>query len=204
MADLSDLIALHRWGEGKTAHLRQLTRQAIAAWTRGRLGDAGFFQAGGRLVGTHVYMAYQNYRGIGWESAAQTLDLNPNFDILHAEKNVSIAIPSDVTMDMGGEIDALKIGFVPVKSLTTYLKSDKQDLQIDFVTCLHRGGDTPVLIKALNAALQPLKFIEFLWRHLFKSRYSPSVEPQPSTPHRLKDTPCISCWCMAKGRKTCE
>lgn len=166
-SELTELIALHRRGDGKTAHLRQLTRQAIAAGCLSivpahakileRLGDAGFFQAGGILVGTHVYMAYQNYLGIRWESAAQTLDL----DFAHAGRNVSIAIPSDVTMDMGSEIEALKMGFAPVKSLTTYVKSDEQDLQIDFVTCLHRGGDTPVLIKALNATMQPLKFMEF-------------------------------------------
>ena len=53
------------------------------------------------------------------------------------------------------------MGFVPVKSLTTYVKSDEKDLQIDFVTCMHRGGDTPVLIKALNAVMQPLKFMEY-------------------------------------------
>ena len=41
------------------------------------------------------------------------------------------------------------------------MKSDEQDLQIDFVTCRHRGGDTPVLIKALKAIMQPLKFMEF-------------------------------------------
>ena len=166
-SELTDLIAAHRLGDGKTAHLRQLTRQAIAAGCLyivpahakiiERLADAGFFRAGGILVGTHVYMAYQNYLGIRWASAAQTLDL----DFAHAGRNVSVAIPSDVTMDMGSEIDALKMGFVPVKSLTTYVKSDEQDLQIDFVTCLHRGGDTPVLIKALNATMQPLKFMEF-------------------------------------------
>ncbi len=164
---LTELIALHRAGEGKSGHLRQLTRQAIAAGCQSivpthakiieRLGDAGFFRAGGILVGTHVYMAYQNYLGVRWQSAAQTLDL----DFAHAGRNVSVAIPSDVTMDMGSEIEALKLGFVPVKSLTTYVKADERDLQIDFVTCLHRGGDTPVLIKALNATMQPLKFMEF-------------------------------------------
>jgi len=102
-------------------------------------------------------MAYQNYLGIRWQSAAQTVD--PDF--AHAGRNVSVAIPSDVTMDMGSEIEALQMGFVPVRSLTTYIKSDEQDLQIDFVTCRHRGGDTPVLIKALNATMQPLKFMEF-------------------------------------------
>lgn len=165
--ELTKLIAVHRRGENKTVHLRQLARQAIAAGCLSivpahakileRLADAGFFRAGGILVGTHVYMAYQNYLGVRWQSAAQTLDL----DFADAGRNVSVAIPSGVTMDMGSEIEALQMGFVPVKSLTTYVKSDEQDLQIDFVTCLHRGGDTPVLIKALNATMQPLKFMEF-------------------------------------------
>jgi hypothetical protein len=165
--ELTQLIELHRSGDGKKLHLRQLTRQAIAAGCPAivpshakiieRLADAGFFRAGGILVGTHVYMAYQNYLGVRWQSAAQTLDL----DLAHAGRNVSVAIPPDVTMDMGSEIEALQMGFVPVKSLTTYVKSDEQDLQIDFVTCMHRGGDTPVLIKALNATMQPLKFMEF-------------------------------------------
>ena len=165
--ELTELIAVHRAGGGKTVHLRQLARQAIAAGCLSivpahakileRLSDAGFFRAGGILVGTHVYMAYQNYLGIRWDSAAQTQ--NPDF--AHAGRNVSVAIPSGVTMDMGSEIEALKMGFVPVKSLTTYVKSDERDLQIDFVTCMHRGGDTPVLIKALNATMQPLKFMEF-------------------------------------------
>ena len=165
--ELTDLIELHRSGDSKTVHLRQLTRQAIAAGCPPivaahakiieRLADAGFFRAGGILVGTHVYMAYQNYLGVRWQSAAQTVDL----DFAHAGRNVSVAIPSDVTMDVGNEIEALKMGFVPVKSLTTYVKSDEQDLQIDFVTCRHRGGDTPVLIKALNVTMQPLKFMEF-------------------------------------------
>lgn len=166
-AELSKLIDLHRKGDATTVHLRQLARQAIAAGCPSivsshakiieRLSHAGFFQAGGILVGTHIYMAYQNYLGVRWQFAAQTLDL----DFAHAGGNVSIAIPSGVTMDMGSEIEALQMGFVPVKSLTTYVKSDEKDLQIDFVTCMHRGGETPVLIKALNAVMQPLKFMEF-------------------------------------------
>ena len=165
--ELTALIALHRSGDANKVHLRQLTRQAIAAGCPTivpshakiieRLSDAGFFRAGGILVGTHVYMAYQNYLGVRWQSAAPTVDL----DFARAGRNVSVAIPSDVTMDLGSEIEALSMGFVPVKSLTSYIKSDEQDLQIDFVTCRHRGGDTPVLIKALNATMRPLKFMEF-------------------------------------------
>lgn len=164
---LTALIDVHRKGSDKKLHLRRLSQQAIFAGCTSitpthakillRLADAGFFQAGGILVGTHVFMGYQNYLGVRWVSDAQTLDL----DFAHAGKNVSIAIPSDVQMDMGSAIESLKMGFVPVQSLTTYVKSNEPDLQIDFVTCMHRGGDTPVLVKALNATMQPLKFMEF-------------------------------------------
>ncbi len=164
---LTALVNQHRRGDAATLHMRQLARQCIAAGCPfiapahakilTRLADAGFFQAGGILVGTHVFMAYQNYLGVQWASSAQTLDL----DFAHAGKNVSIAVPSDVVMDMGSVIESLEMGFVPVQSLTTYVKSDETDLQIDFVTSMHRGGDTPVLIKSLNATMQPLKFMEF-------------------------------------------
>lgn len=84
-----------------------------------------------------------------------------DLDFVHTGRNVSVAIPSDVAMDMDSEIEALQIGFVPVKSLTIHVKSDEQDLQIDLVMCMHCGGDTPVLIKAPNSTMQPLKFMEF-------------------------------------------
>jgi hypothetical protein len=165
--ELTALVNKHRQGDAATLHMRKLARQCVAAGCPSiapahakiltRLADAGFFQAGGILVGTHVFMGYQNYLGVQWASGAQTLDL----DFAHAGKNVSIAIPSDVVMDMGSVIESLEMGFVPVQSLTTYVKSDETDLQIDFVTSLHRGGDTPVLIKSLNATMQPLKFMEF-------------------------------------------
>ena len=165
--ELTALVNKHREGDAATLHMRRLAQQCIAAGCPSiapahakiltRLADAGFFQAGGILVGTHVYMGYQNYLGVQWSSGAQTLDL----DFAHAGKNVSIAIPSDVVMDMGSVIESLEMGFVPVQSLTTYVKSDETDLQIDFVTSMHRGGDTPVLVKALNTTMQPLKFMEF-------------------------------------------
>lgn len=160
--ELNALVELHRAGGGSKPHLKQLAKQAMAAGCPhlttthakiiARLSDSGFFQAGGILIGTHVFMGYQNHLGVRWTSGA---------DFAHAGKNVSIAIPSDVTMDMGSAIESLKMGFIPVKSLTTYVKSDEPDLQIDFVTSMHRGGDTPVLIKSINATMQPLKFMEF-------------------------------------------
>lgn len=167
--ELEALIAEHRSRpqEPRQQHLRQLTRVAIAAGCSyiipthariiGRLADAGFFHAGGILIGTHVYLAYQNLLGVTWSTGAQTLDL----DFAHAGKNVSIALPASMQIDTHAVIDSLRMGFVPVKSLTTYVKSDEPDLQLDFVTAMHRGGDEPVKIEALNVTMQPLKFLEF-------------------------------------------
>lgn len=165
--ELDVLIEEHRSGPQAQAHLRQLARVAIAAGCAalvpthakiiGRLAAAGFFHAGGLLIGTHVYLAYQNLLGVRWTTGAQTLDL----DFAHPGKNVSIALPSSVRVDTPAAIDSLKMGFVPVKSLTTYVKSDEPDLQLDFVTTMHRGGATPIRIESLNVTMQPLKFLEF-------------------------------------------
>lgn len=165
---LNALVERHRQGDVTVPHLRQLGLQAIAAGCPSvvpahakvlqRLADIGFFRTGGILIGTHAYMAYQNYLGVRWQTAAQAQDL----DFAHVGRNISVAIPSGVAMDVGREVEALKSGFVPVKSLTTYMKSDEKDLHIDFVTCMDREGDEPVLIRALDVVMQPLRFVEFL------------------------------------------
>lgn len=167
--ELDALIEEHRKNpqQPQQQHLRQLARVAIAAGCSyiipthariiGRLADAGFFHAGGILIGTHVYLAYQNLLGVTWSTGAQTLDL----DFAHAGRNVSIALPATVKIDTPAVIDSLRMGFVPVKSLTTYVKSDEPDLQLDFVTTMHRGGEAPVRIEPLNVTMQPLKFLEF-------------------------------------------
>ncbi|QXL83927.1 nucleotidyltransferase domain-containing protein [Comamonas sp. NLF-1-9] len=166
-AELAQLVAQHKQAAPQGEHLRQLARLAIAAGCAylvpshsrivARLADAGFFKAGGILIGTHVYMAYQNLLGVRWRSGAQTQDL----DFAHPGRNVSLALPTDVTMDTKGAIESLEMGFVPLRSLTTYVKSDEADLQIDFVTTRHRAGDAPLRIEALNIDMQPLKFMEF-------------------------------------------
>ena len=121
-----------------------------------RLGDHGFFRAGGILVGTHAFMAYQNLFGITWQSGAMTLDL----DFAHAGRNVSIALQPEVRMDARRAIESLEMGFVPIQSQTTYKKADEPDFDIDFLTCIGRTGDAPVFIDSLNLTLQPLKFME--------------------------------------------
>ncbi|MEY3124933.1 MAG: hypothetical protein RLZZ573_1453 [Pseudomonadota bacterium] len=152
--------------EGKSA-LQKLARAAIELGCPeiplkhgrviGRLLDHGFFKAGGLLVGTHAFLAYQNMFGIRWDAGAFTVD--PDF--AHAGKNVSLAIAANVEVDTAKAVDSLEMGFIPMMSGTTHKKPDEPDFDLDFLTTFGRGGDTPLFVPALNLALQPLKFMEF-------------------------------------------
>lgn len=122
-----------------------------------RLLDHGFFRAGGLLVGTHAFLAYQNMFGIRWDAGAFTVDL----DFAHAGKNVSLAIAANVEVDTARAIDSLEMGFIPVMSGTTYKKPDEPDFDLDFLTAYGRAGAKPLFVPALNVSMQPLKFMEF-------------------------------------------
>lgn len=164
-------------GAGVTdKHLRQLSRSAIElgcpsmapthARILRRLSDHGFFRAGGILVGTHAFIAYQNMLGVTWGDATTiTVDM----DFAHPGKNLSIAVPSGLNIDAHGAIESLKMGFLPNNSHTTYTKADEKDLQLDFVTSVGREGDQPVHIDSLNVSLQPLKFMEFSMENVLQT-----------------------------------
>ena len=122
-----------------------------------RLADYGLFRAGGVLVGTHAYLAYQNRFGIRWTGGETTVD--PGF--AHPRKNISIAINEDLKIDGHGAIESLRMGFLPVNAGTRYVKDDEPDFDLDFLTCLHRAGHEPVHMRQLNLTLQPLRFMEF-------------------------------------------
>lgn len=196
-----DLIARHSSPEKgvELAALLKLTRAALEYGCSeipikhgriiGRLLDHGFFKAGGILVGTHAFLAYQNMFGIRWNSGAYTLDI----DFAHAGKKLSLAIASNVVMDTTKAIDSLEMGFIPVASKTTFKKPDEPDLDLDFLTTRGRTGDEPVFLKSLNLTLQPSKFMELSLEDPVKStllvRNGPIVvnipRPQRFALHKL-------------------
>lgn len=155
----------------------------------GRLLDHGFFNAGGLLVETHAFLAYQNMFGVRWDAGAFTVDL----DFSHAGKNLSLAIASNIQMDTVKAIDSLERGFIPVMSKTTFKKPDEPDFDLDFLTTYGRSGDKPVYLPALNLTLQPLKFMELSMEDPMKStlllRNGPLVvnipRPQRFALHKL-------------------
>ena len=75
-----------------------------------RLSDYGFFRAGGVLVGTHAFIAYGNMLGVRWSDGSATLDV----DFAHAGKNVSIALPADLKIDVHGALESLEMGLLPL------------------------------------------------------------------------------------------
>jgi hypothetical protein len=128
-----------------------------------RLSEYGFFRAGGVLVGTHAFLSCGNLLGVHWEAGSRTQDL----DFAHAGKNISIALPSTIRVDVPRAIDSLELGLLPLATIggasaVTYLNPEDAELRLDFLTTLHRGGDAPIVLPQLNLSLQPLRFMEYV------------------------------------------
>jgi hypothetical protein len=167
-ADTRALIARHSDPTHKLAqqHLLRLARAAIElgcadippkhARVIARLADSGLFSAGGILVGTHAFLAYQNVFGVRWSAGTATLDL----DFAHAGRNVSLALPENLKLDTSAAIESLEMGFIPNQAHTSFRKADEPDFDLDFLTSRGRTGDTPVKLVRLNLTMQPLRFME--------------------------------------------
>lgn len=126
-----------------------------------RLTEHGFFRAGGVLIGTHAFLAMGNLLGVRWSSGATTLDV----DFAHAGKNLSVALPADMVIDVHGALESLEMGLLPIVRLdggsgAQYRNPADQELRLDFLTPATRAGKH-VRLPNLNLALQPLKFMEF-------------------------------------------
>lgn len=126
-----------------------------------RLAEYGFFRAGGMLVGTHAFIALGNLLGVRWHEGGKTLDV----DFAHAGKNISLALPANIHIDVHGALESLEMGFLPItqfsgKAGAQYRNPVDPELRLDFLTCLHRRKG-PVVVPELNLALEPLKFMEF-------------------------------------------
>jgi hypothetical protein len=126
-----------------------------------RLSEYGLFRAGGILIGTHAFIAMGNLLGVRWLHGTATLDV----DFADAGRNVSVALPADLRIDVHGALESLKLGLLPISELdgnlgAQYRSKNDAELRVDFVTSMTRTGDV-VRMTDLNIALEPLKFMEF-------------------------------------------
>ena len=125
--------------------------------------DAGLFQLGGVLVGTHAFAVIGNLLGVRWRGAhLKTQDIDSAGD-----SGLNIALP-DLHTDVPKILESLQMGFLPVPPLnrkhpSTSFKVRGTALQVDFVTPAKRPRDEkPVLIKRFNVAAQPLPYLGYL------------------------------------------
>ena len=126
-----------------------------------RLSEYGFFRAGGILIGSHAFLAMGNMLGVQWNDGAATLDV----DFAHAGNNVSLALPSNISIDVHDALTSLEMGLLPITQFNgklggQYRNPQDAELRLDFLTSNNRSG-LPVHIANLNVALQPLKFMEY-------------------------------------------
>lgn len=127
-----------------------------------RLADAGFFRAGGVLVGTHAFLSAGNMLGVRWGDASRTQDL----DFAHAGRHLQVALASEARLELGDVIDSLDMGFVPAASLQgvrggRWVHPKEPGFVLDFLTPMGRGEQELVHVKAFNAEFQALRFMEF-------------------------------------------
>jgi hypothetical protein len=99
--------------------------------------------------------------GVRWHDGATTLDV----DFAHAGRNISVALPANLKIDVHGALESLEMGLLPILQFNgaagaQYRNPKDQELRLDFVTAKGRG-EKPVMMKELNLAFQPLKFMEF-------------------------------------------
>lgn len=127
-----------------------------------RLAEYGFFRAGGVLIGTHAFNALGNLLGVRWTEGSATLDV----DFAHAGRNVSVALPATMRIDVHGALESLEMGLLPITQFdgrvgAQYRNPEDEELRIDFVTSMVRRSG-PVIMPDLNLALEPLKFMELI------------------------------------------
>jgi len=127
-----------------------------------RLADYGFFPAGGLLIGTHAFIALGNMLGVRWGAADKTLDI----DFAHAGKKISLALPTNLHVDVYEAVTSLEMGLLPIsqfngKTGAQFRNPTDPELRLDFVTPMTQSDAVSIHIDRLNISLEPLKFLEF-------------------------------------------
>lgn len=120
--------------------------------------DAGIFEAGAVLVGTHAFGAIGNLLGVRLTGANLRTD---DLDLAA----VSLLAASGGAADAEGALERLEMGFLPVPGLdsrqpSTSFKVRGESLRVDFLTPGKAGK--PVALPRLGTNAQPLPFMDYL------------------------------------------
>lgn len=169
---LERLVSRHKDGrrelEKERAALERLCAQVRlgGGWSMGArpgrvlkaFADAGVFDAGAVLVGTHAFGLIGNLLGVRLTgSSLRTDDLD-----LAA---ISLLADSGAGADAPNALARLEMGFLPVPSLdsrhpSTSFKVRGEALRVDFLT--PGRGSAPVPLPRLGTSAQPLPYLDYL------------------------------------------
>lgn len=154
--------------ESERAGVERLCAQVRAGggWSMGpraarvlkAFADAGVFEAGTVLVGTHAFGAIGNLLGMRLTGANLRTD---DLDLAA----VSLLAASGGSADAEGALERLEMGFLPVPGLdsrhpSTSFKVRGESLRVDFLTPGKEGA--PVAVPRLGTSAQPLPFMDYL------------------------------------------
>lgn len=150
-AGLERLCAQTRAGGGWSMGVR-------AARVLKAFADAGVFEAGAVLVGTHAFGVIGNLLGMRLTGASLRTD---DLDLAA----VSLLAASGSDADAEGALERLEMGFLPVPGLdsrhpSTSFKVRGESLRVDFLTPGKAGA--PVALPRLKTSAQPLPFMDYL------------------------------------------
>jgi hypothetical protein len=131
------------------------------------LADAGVFHVGAVIIGSHAFAIYGNMLGVGWEDPiVRTNDID-----IAKDPRLSLAIHGREQIDLPRTLEEWAGGrFLPVppsplspQDPVTSFHEPQQGLKVELLTpMVGRAKDRPVLLPSLNAAAQPLRFLDYL------------------------------------------
>lgn len=128
-----------------------------------RLADFGLFRAGSLLIGTHAFNALAPSLGVTWNQFGRTSDVD-----FATSETIAMVAPERPKLDVRSELDALKMGFFPIPSLSltkpsTSFKAGRTSLQIDFLTPETSGSGHRVLeMQGLGIYAESLLYLDYL------------------------------------------
>lgn len=177
--------------------LRRETAAFVSAGGMGNLSEhfrvvealtqAGLFQAGAVMVGTHAFVALGNLLGVSWEGAgARTQDID-----FARDDAIALALGPELRLDVPQTLKDLRMGFFEVSELdvrqpSTSLATPRGPVKVDFLAPARKAGQTaPIRIPAWNFSATPLRFMDYLLggqmqRGLYVGAYAVAVTlPHP-------------------------
>ena len=127
------------------------------------LAQSGLFEAGAVIVGTHAFLHTGNMLCVQW---ARGMGQTEDIDIAQAQ-TISVASPP-VEMDikeilLNADKGVLAVPALDSRQPSTQFRLRNQNLTVSMLTPLQgKPSDKPVLIRGLNAAAEPVRFLDYI------------------------------------------